>query len=164
MTLLLLLAACGPATVTFDSGWSSPDDSDVPVVLDEDIRLYVNEFMASNGSTALEPDGDVPIDEDWTPDWIELYNPSGVPLDLSGFSITDDLSEPALHVLEGVALPARGYLLLYADGQPELGPRHLPFKLSAGGESLTLRYYGDSGHRVVDEVRFWNEQYLLEGF
>ena len=48
--------------------------------------LYINEFMASN-DTITFPD----MAEDYTPDWIEIYNDSDRWVSLEGFEITDDL-------------------------------------------------------------------------
>ena len=107
--------------------------------------LFVNEFQASNQATLVQPDGG-------TPDWIELFDPGAADLDLEGFFATDDLAVPDRYAIPaGVTVPAGGFLLLYADGSPELGPDHLPFKLSASGEQIGL--YEPDG-TVVNEIVF----------
>ncbi len=86
------------------------------------------------------------------PGYVELHNRGDVDLDLSGFHVTDDLRVPAKYALPvGTVLPARGHLVLVADGTPWSPPQaepsppkeapaapqppHLPFLVpSAGGE------------------------------
>src|SRR5262249_43281168 len=47
--------------------------------------VYINEWMASNVSAAVDP-----VDGGFD-DWFELYNSGPSPVDLSGFTLTDDL-------------------------------------------------------------------------
>ena len=73
-------------------------------------------------------------------------------IDLSGWSITDDLSDPAKHIFAaGVTVPGGGYLLLWADDDEQDGPNHLPFKLAAEGEQLGL--FAPDG-TAMDQVEF----------
>lgn len=69
-------------------------------------------------------------------DWVELYNPGDVSADLSGFYLTDDLSQPQAMPLTGYSVPAGGFLViaLEKDG---------PFQLSEMGENVYLTQ-GDS--------------------
>ncbi|MEL6843032.1 MAG: lamin tail domain-containing protein, partial [Bacteroidota bacterium] len=100
-------------------------------------QLYINEFMASNQSTITDAQGNYD-------DWIEIYNAGPTPIDLAGYYVTDDPSNPlAFWQLPSVPagaliIPAGGYLLLWADQEPAEGPQHLNFKLSAGGETIAL--------------------------
>jgi hypothetical protein len=48
---------------------------------DESIGVYINEFMPSNASTIVGPDGSYC-------DWIELYNTTGSDIDLSHYGIS----------------------------------------------------------------------------
>jgi hypothetical protein len=59
---------------------------------DEAIGVYLNEFMASNASTLIGPDG-------FYCDWIELYNTTGNELDLSGYGISDSPTQPLKYTL-----------------------------------------------------------------
>ncbi len=121
MCLMACTAAKGTAAVdTFD-----------PLAGAGPLPLCINEFMASN-KTAL-------TDDDSTPDWIELHNPSTEEVSLAGWTITDDLTEPHKHALDGtLSVPPGGWLVLLADGDEDEGPRHLSFKLSAAGEDIGL--------------------------
>ena len=110
--------------------------------------IYINEIMASNSSAVFEggPEGVDP----WTPDWVELYNPSTLDLPLDGYTISDDPDVPDLARLDGLVLPAGGRLLLYLDSDAA-GPGRLPFSLSAAGERLSL--YDPAG-QALDQVEW----------
>jgi hypothetical protein len=95
------------------------------------IAICINEIMPDN-QTSLVVMGA-------TPEWIELHNPTDMAVDLEGWSLTDDESQPKLSVLpKGLTLPPKGFVLLYADGDTKLGPEHLAFKLNAGGGKVGL--------------------------
>lgn len=97
-----------------------------------------------------------------TGDWIELYNLSDTDFDLGDYYISDSANKrfkyqfPAGAVDAGDAykVPAKGVLVLFADGQPlESSPiePHLSFKLSDKGESVWLS--NPAGY-VIDSVQF----------
>jgi len=76
-------------------------------------------------------------------DWIELHNPSGAEVDISGWGISDDAANPAKSIFPmGTSIPAGGYLLVLADEQDEFNDvaqyYHTSFKLSSDGEDLVL--------------------------
>lgn len=94
--------------------------------------VYINEFMASNTSTVQDESGEFA-------DWIELYNDESVPVDLSGMHLTDNLAVPSkFEIPSGTIIPAKGFLLLWADNDLLQGPLHTGFRLSATGEQLGL--------------------------
>jgi len=75
----------------------------------------INEFMASNSSTLRDEDSDAS-------DWIEIYNPSPEPINLKGYTLSDNRrNEP--WVFPEVLLPPGGYLIVWASGKnrPEPG-------------------------------------------
>lgn len=126
--------------------------SDHSFVLDDVDRpsLVINEFMASNTVTLIDPD-----DPNDYPDWIEIYNTSAAAIDLGGKYLTDDLSFPDRHrIADGVVIPSHGYVVFYADGQPQQGPRHLNFKLEKNGESIGLFEATATGMKKLDEHIF----------
>jgi|GEM_PF-1732222 len=105
-----------------------------------------NEWMARNDSTLADPaDGDFE-------DWFELYNPGDTAVDLSGYTISDDPTDPAKFVLPaGTVLAADDHLLIWADKEEAQGPLHAGFDLDDLGETITL--YQPDGTRV-DQVTF----------
>ncbi len=106
---------------------SDPPDSDPPPV---PLEICINEFMTSNKTALLDDVGAYS-------DWIELHNPGEDYLLLEGWTVTDELEDDSPDVLGEIVLPPGDFLLLYADGQPELGAQHLSFKLT-DGEAVVL--------------------------
>ena len=93
--------------------------------------LVINELMASNTAACVDPFGEFD-------DWVELYNQGDVEIDLSGFTVTDDPAVSTKATLPaGLLIPARGYRLLWCDGQVQ-GLDHLAFKLNAASESFAI--------------------------
>ena len=87
-----------------------------------------------------------------TGDWIELYNLGDTDVNLAGSCISDSANKRFKSVLgNDVVVPARGLLLLWADGQPNEGDTHLTFKLSSSGDGVWL---SNSEGYVVDSIEF----------
>lgn len=112
--------------------------------------IRINEWLAANRATLADP-ADGAFD-----DWFELFNPSDTAVSLAGWRLTDSLADPARFVVPaGVSLPAHGFLLVWADGQPEQtqpgGDLHVNFRLSQGGETIALF---DNLGQLVDAVEF----------
>jgi hypothetical protein len=91
----------------------------------------INEILASNTRVNVDPDYNE------YSDWVELYNNSSAPVDLSGYVLTDNFNDRAKWVFPaGTSIAANSYLLIWADGN-NMG-LHTGFKLSADGEELAL--------------------------
>ncbi len=127
--------SCGDQADNDGDGVSDCDDGDClldPVCLTANIRI--NEIMASNSATLADEDGAFS-------DWIELYNPTLAPVDLTGWHLTDDPGNPTLWTFPATTLGAQSYLVVFASDKnrdvagSEL---HTNFKLSAGGEFVGL--------------------------
>lgn len=94
----------------------------------------LSEFMAINGGTLFDADGD-------TPDWIEIYNPSPTEtVDLAGWHLTDDPANLRKWTFPSVEIPPQGFLIVFASGKDRTngGELHTNFKLSGDGEYLAL--------------------------
>lgn len=114
------------------------------------LPLVINEIMADNRTFMEDPDEPMEY-----PDWFEIYNPSGVAIDMSGMYLTDDPADLRKHrVADGVVIGPYGYLVFIADGEPEQGPLHVSFSLSRDGETLVLYDTDERGNQVIDQVRF----------
>ncbi len=106
--------------------------------------LRINEFMASNVTTIFDPEFNN------SSDWIELHNSSSSTIDLGGYTLTDDLLQPARWSIPmGTTIPSNGYLLFWADGSNT--GLHTNFKLSSEGEEIGLF---DPDGAAVDAVIF----------
>lgn len=101
--------------------------------------VRINEWMASNTGPGGYPD---PADGLFQ-DWIELYNPNTTPVNLAGYTLTDDLAVPAKWTIPGgTTIAANGFLVIWADNNiaqntPGNG-LHASFQLSSAGESIGL--------------------------
>ena len=102
-------------------------------------RLVISEFLASNSSID-DQEGFVDEDNDFS-DWIEIYNPTGVAVNLESWSLTDNKSELTKWQFPNVTISAGDYLIVFASGKNRTHPGselHTNFKLSAAGEYLAL--------------------------
>lgn len=114
------------------------------------IQVRINEFMAGNTKTLANP-----LDGRFD-DWFELYNGDFLPVDLSGYYVTDTLTNITKATIpSGVIIPAGGFLLVWADEKTAPyrpgDDLHVNFKLAGAGEELGL-FAPD--HTRVDSVSF----------
>ena len=120
------LAACGGAAVTATGHGTDGATTHAP------LEICINELMPDNAASVADESGAMP-------DWIELHNPGATRVDLTGWSLTDDERAPGASVLPaGLELPPGGFLVLWADHLPALGPRHLAFQLDDAGGVVGL--------------------------
>jgi hypothetical protein len=114
------------------------------------ILVIINEIMADNTRTYEDPNE--PLEY---PDWIELYNPAPVPVNLGGMYLSDDPADSQVYrIPDGVVIGANSYLVFVADGEPEQGPLHTNFRLSKGGEGVTLIDKASRSFRLLDQVEY----------
>ncbi len=114
--------------------------------------LFVNEFMADNLTT--EPDGLGRIE-----DWIEIFNSNSYPVNVGSLFMTDSLADPLKFRIpntspDSTTIAAGGFLVFRADNHPELGVRHLDFKLAAEGESIGLVQLGKGVPEYLDSITY----------
>ena len=96
-------------------------------------QIFINEFLADNV-------GDVSNETFQYEDWIELYNTTSIPIDLSGSFLTDNYAVPnKFQIPAGTIIQPNNFLIFWADENPStVSYVHCNFKLSAGGEQLML--------------------------
>lgn len=117
----------------------------------EDIGLYINEFMASNATTLCDSFGSYS-------DWIELYNSTDTDMDISGFGISDNLSQPMKYRFpDGTTIAAKGYLVVFCSGNEGMqnGELHAPFGLRSYGEDVVI---ANKAGRIIDSYSFKNQE------
>ncbi|WCJ58941.1 lamin tail domain-containing protein [Fontisphaera persica] len=97
--------------------------------------LHINEFVCLNLPRVNDPNAPVDMDGEY-PDWLELKNNTGSPIDLTGYGLSDDPAQPGKWRFVGATLPANGYLLVFASGKNRaiagVQP-HTSFRLRASG-------------------------------
>lgn len=71
-------------------------------------ELSISEALLSNSETLIV--------DDTSPDWVELYNASKTPINLAGYALSDNPSNPAKWVFPDVTLGAGEYMVVLATG------------------------------------------------
>ncbi len=154
---LLLVSSAKAAYPVNDLNDDTANMSDLTLQADQwqqsGIPLVINEFVASNNSSALDP-------QDQYDDWIEIYNYGSDPIDLAGMYLTDNLSVPDKWRIpddnpNATVIPAGGFLLIWADNDTADEGLHANFRLSAGGEEIGL--FDTDGSTLIDSVIFLDQ-------
>jgi hypothetical protein len=106
--------------------------------------LVINEYQASNETTAQDQWGGYE-------DWVELYNNSNQPIDMSGYFLSDKVGSPTLFEFPDTIIQPDDYMIIWCDqGLMEPG-LHTFFKLGADGDDLLL---SNADTLTIDYVRF----------
>jgi regulation of enolase protein 1 (concanavalin A-like superfamily) len=112
------------------------------------LPVAINEWMAGNTHTITNPIGGK------YDDWFELYNYGSNAVDLAGCYLTHSLTNPVeFQIPPGYAIPAHGFLLVWADKETPTGSGdlHANFKLTKSGTSIGLYWTNAS---LMDYVTF----------
>jgi hypothetical protein len=124
----------------------TPNGTNNPAFPPIDVRI--NEWMADNVGTIADSTGNFA-------DWFELYNPGTNTVNLSGYFLSDTLTNTTQREIPGgTTIPAGGYLLVWADNSNEqliAGDLHVKFSLSKNGEAIAL--FAPDG-TLIDGVSF----------
>lgn len=123
-------------------------------------QVVISEAMSSNKTAWPGVDG-------LYPDWVELTNQGGSPVDISGWTLTDNPDSNVKFTFDSQVLSPGEYLLVYltdtlqtAPGQPY----QAPFKLSSSGDALLLY---DAGGSIMQAMNLpalaADTVYALEG-
>jgi len=106
-------------------------------------EVVINEVMSANTHVVADQDGEYD-------DWIELYNTSNKTIDLSKWILTDNPAIPDKYRLpSGTKITPKGYLVIWADEDGKQIGLHANFKISASGESISLK---DAKGNIVDHI------------
>lgn len=110
--------------------------------------VVINEVLADN-ATSLTVDGR-------TPDWIELYNPTTTSVDVGGMSLNDQANNnpPRWVFPAGSIVPARGYLLIYADSDLPVSSTNTGFGLKANGGEIYLFNKAPATSEIIDRIAY----------
>ena len=114
------------------------------------MKLYINEFMASNSTTIADEYGEYD-------DWVEIYNGSNQDIWLGDKYLSDNLNNPVKWAFPDTTIAAGGFLLVWADGQPAQGPMHTPYKLDKDGEEIGIFNNQASGYAQIDAIIYTSQ-------
>ncbi len=103
--------------------------------------ITINEILAQNLTGAIDELGQ-------REDWVELYNTSNAPVDISGMWLSDSLVVLKYQFPVGTIVPANGVVRVWCDEDGTQGPLHANFKLSTTGETVVL--YDNTGLALVE--------------
>jgi hypothetical protein len=124
-------------------------------------------FGAANQFAPLGDPHQLTINEWFTsgsgPDFIELYNPSTLPVDLGGLYLTDDpITQPDQHEIAPLYFVEAGGLAVFiADGDPAAGVDHVDFKLAYEHGQLGL--FDSSLERIEVVTYGWQQEDQSQG-
>src|SRR5687767_5584581 len=97
-------------------------------------QVIISEFMASNTRTLLDEDGE-------TSDWIEAFNLGQTNVNLNGWGLSDNATDPRRWRFPSIELPAGKSLVVFASGKNRRvpgSPLHTDFRLSGTAGYLGL--------------------------
>ena len=135
---LLLLAVSTQAMADENNGQTGP-------------QLVINELMQSNIDCVLDNLNDYPDS------WVELYNASDQPVELSDYKIgTSDKLKKA-NALPAQKVPPHGYVTVYCDKEreEEKVTLHTDFRLESGKDGAVYLFKGDE---IADQVTGMKKQ------
>ena len=105
------------------------------VVCAANAQVHINEYSASNLTSFYDNFAK-------TEDWIELYNTSDAPVDISGWHLSDKESKPEKwKIPNGTVIPANGFLVFLCSGRDGFirDQYHTNFKLAqTTGKDIVL--------------------------
>ena len=130
ITLLVVIAGCSVAMAQSRGG------------------LRINEVMVVNDSSVVDDYGERHA-------WIELYNSTFGPLEISSVYLTTDSLQPKMYPVPlgdvNTKIPKRQHVIFWADGQPDKGTFHTNLHLVPGQDNW-IGIYDANGKTLIDEV------------
>lgn len=111
--------------------------------------LRINEVMIANDSTSVVDDfGRYQA-------WVELFNSTFGPLEISSVYLTNDSTNPTMYPVPlgdvNTEIPTRQHVLFWADGEPNKGTFHTNFTFTPGRDNYIAIFDAD-GKTLIDEI------------
>ena len=144
----------GDNVVAVEVHQAAPTSSDLLMALELDsvvttssFPIVINEVLVRN-ATLQNPAGDFA-------GWIEFYNTSGAPFNISDSSLTNDAGDSRQWVFPaGSTVPANGYLVIYCNPLAAVSGTNTGYALSGAGDRVYLFDNLANGGGLVDSVVF----------
>ncbi|MDA9564269.1 CotH kinase family protein, partial [Flavobacteriales bacterium] len=96
------------------------------IMVNAQAQILINEYQCSNMNTAMDSNGEYQ-------DWFELFNTTAAPIDLTGYYLSDKITNPTKwQIPSGITLPANGFVTVFANGKGVISGSeiHAGFKLT----------------------------------
>lgn len=110
--------------------------------------LRLNEVMVVNENSVVDDYGQHQA-------WIELFNSTFGPLEISSVYLTTDSTKPKMYPVPlddvNTEIPPRQHVLFWADGQPDKGTFHTNIILEPGKDNW-IGIFDADGKTLIDEV------------
>ncbi len=110
--------------------------------------LRINEIMVQNDSNYVDDYGRHGA-------WIELFNSTYAPMEISSVYITNDSLQPKKYPVPlgdvNTEIPPRQHILFWADSEPKKGTFHLSFPLTPGQDNW-IGVYDANGITLIDSI------------
>ncbi len=110
--------------------------------------LRINEVMVQNDSSVVDDFG-------CRVAWVELFNSTYAPLEISSVFLTNDKANPKKYPVPlgdvNTEIPARQHVIFWADGNPTRGTFHMSFTLEPNKDNW-IGIYDADGKTLIDEV------------
>jgi len=148
---LILLVSCS----TDESTGLDPQN------VESQYKLIINEFMASNDFAVEDLEDNQSGDASPYDDWFEIYNADSVAINIAGMYVTDNLEDLAQWQIPDTdptktTIPPGGFLVIWADNEPDQGVLHANFALTGGGEAIAI--VESDGRTIIDSFEYGAQQ------
>ncbi|NOY79203.1 MAG: T9SS type A sorting domain-containing protein [Calditrichaeota bacterium] len=107
-------------------------------------NVLINEIMTNNRNSFQDPDGDFS-------NWVEIYNPNDVPINLWGYFLSDDSLNLKKWRFPCVDIDAHGHLVVWVSGKDTTADAayHTNFVLDTSNAQI---YLSDDSSKIVDRI------------
>jgi len=114
--------------------------------------IFVNELMARNQTGYSDEYGNIV-------DWLEIYNSNENAVDIGGLYLSDEVINPKKVRLPdnnsaATTIQAKGFLIIWPDANPALGPLHVDFQLAGAGEAVLISADVAGTTVIIDSVTY----------
>lgn len=83
-------------------------------IISAELTIRINEAMSSNGTSAYDEEGD-------TPDWLELYNPTTMPISLKDWRISDNSVYQQAWKFPDTTIAPKSFIRVYCSEKNRVG-------------------------------------------
>jgi hypothetical protein len=120
--------------------------------------LKFNEVLVLNNSSNVDDFGEHSA-------WFEFFNTAYNTVNIGGCYLTDDLNNPTKYWIPtgdpGTKVPARCYIIFYADNKPSRGIFHINFDLK---NAKTIALFSSNGKSMIDKIDLPQLQFVDKSF